>query len=136
MNTFELDPDHLRKAWGGTNQYWFSLRDYKLKDATTMSELDKPENVSQSSYLVSLGYIPYFVVTNEEVMRAYVDSLTNAKLKRALSNIDDDNYVDSFWKYFNVYPEVANGWDEFESKYVLDKAVKWCIENGIKYAIK
>lgn len=136
MNTFEIDPINLRKCWGGTNQFWFSLRDYNVKDIDTLSCLDKPEDVSQSSYLVSIGYIPYFVVTNEEVMRAYVASITNKKLKDALSKIDEENYVESVWKYINVYPELSNGLNDFEDKYILDKAIKWCDENGIKYVIK
>lgn len=136
MNTFELDPINLRKCWGGTNQYWFSLRDYNVKDIDTLSSLDKPDDVSQSTYLVSIGYIPYFVVTNEEMVRAFVESVSNPKIKKALSHIDESNFVDSFWKYVNVYPELSNDLNTFEDKYILDKAIKWCDENGIKYVIK
>ena len=93
MKCLELNDDTLRKGWGGVDQYWFSLSDYKIKDITELADLDRPEQMSQTEYYVSIGCIPYFVVTNEEVMRAYVDTLDNAKLKAALQKIDDDNYV-------------------------------------------
>lgn len=135
MKAFELNEDSLRKGWGGTDQYWFSLKDYKIKDSSSLAQMDRPEQISQSAYFVSLGYIPYFVVTNEEVMRSYVNNLTNKKLKAALSKIDDEDYVESFWKYFNVYPQLSQGWQEFEDNYVLEKAKSWCEENGINYVI-
>lgn len=136
MNTFELNEESLRKGWGGSDQYWFSLKDFKIKEASALADMDKPENVSQTAYFVSNGYIPYFVVTNEEVMRSYVDSLTNEKLKNALSKIDKDNYVESFWKYFNVYPQMAEGFEDFEKNYLIQKATKWCDENSIPYILK
>lgn len=135
MKVFTINEETLRKCWGGTDQYWFSLSQYKIIDVSTLAEMDRPEQISQSAYFVSLGYIPYFVVTNREVIQAYVQTLTNEKLKTALSNIDEDDYVESFWKYFNVYPQLSEGWDAFEQKYILEKAEKWCNENGIKYEI-
>lgn len=135
MKTFELSKENLRKAWAGADQYWFSLRDYVVKDLSVLLQMDIPSGVSQTTYFVSIGYIPYFVVSNEEVMRAYVATLPNEKLKSALSKIDDDNYVESFWKYFNVYPQLAEGWDKFENDYVLNKAKNWCEENSINYTV-
>lgn len=135
MKVFTINEETLRKCWGGADQYWFSLSQYKIIDVSTLAEMDRPEQISQSAYFVSLGYIPYFVVTNREVIQAYVQTLTNEKLKTALSKIDEDDYVESFWKYFNVYPQLSEGWDAFEQKYILEKAEKWCNENGIKYEI-
>ncbi len=135
MKCLELNDDTLRKGWGGVDQYWFSLSDYKIKDITELANLDRPEQMSQTEYYVSIGCIPYFVLTNEEVMRAYVDTLDNAKLKAVLQKIDDDNYVESFWKYFNVYPQMEEHWEQFENEYLLNKAVDWCKRNGINYSI-
>ena len=101
MKPFVLNDDALRKGWGGIGQYWFSLKDYTIKDVAELAHLERPEHISQSAYFVSIGYIPYFVVSDEEVMHSYVDTLTNQKLKAALSKIDEDDYVESFWKYFN-----------------------------------
>lgn len=135
MDLLKLDPGTLRKAWTGADQYWFSLKDYSVRSLTDLGNMDRPDGVSQTQFFVSLGYIPFFNVTNEEVIRAYVSTLSNKKLKEALSNADSSDYVDTFWKYFNVYSEIADGWNDFEDKYVLDKAVAWCNENGIKYSI-
>lgn len=135
MKPFELNDDALRKGWGGIGQYWFSLKDYTIKDVAELAHLEKPEHISQSAYFVSIGYIPYFVVSDEEVMHSYVDTLTNQKLKAALSKIDEDDYVESFWKYFNVYPQLSEGWQEFEDAYVLKKAQTWCQENAIEYTV-
>lgn len=135
MKTFELNKENLRKAWTGGDQHWFSMRDYVVRDMPDIMDLDVPTGMTQSTYLISLGYIPYFVVSNEEVMRAYVATLTNQKLKTALAKIDENNYVESFWKYANVYPQLVEGWDEFENTYVLEKAKKWCDENAINYTV-
>ena len=100
-----------------------------------MAQIDRPDQISQSAYFVSIGYIPYFTVSNEEVMRAYVDTLSNPKLKTALSKIDDNDYVESFWKYYNVYPQLFDGFEDFQHEYALNKAKKWCEENSINYTV-
>lgn len=134
MKIFELNKDALRKAWSSAGQYWFSLKDYKIKNVTTLAQLDLPDNVVDSSYYVSLGYIPYVSVTNVEVMRAYVQTISNKKLKDVLSKISDEEYVESFWKYMDIYPELS-GYNDFEDTYVLEKAKAWCEENAIKYSL-
>ncbi len=137
MKVFELSRENLRKAWNGADQYWFSLRDYVVKDTSVLVSFDVPEGVSQTAYFVSLGYIPYFTVSDEEVIRAYLSTLDNEKLKTALSDISREEYVETFWKYFNAYPKrIAEGWDEFENDYVLKKAISWCEENSINYIVK
>lgn len=136
MKTFELDADSLRKAWGGIDQYWFSLNDYIIKDIIELSDMEKPNDISQSAYYISLGYIPYFSVSNEEIIRAYISDLNDSKLKIALKNIDETNYVESFWKYFNAFPQLHEGWNDYEEKYVLSKAINWCEQNSINYVIK
>lgn len=135
MKTFELNSDSLHKAWGGADQFWFSLNDYSIRDASYLSELECPQTDSQSAYFTSLGLIPYLHITNEEVMRSFVNGISNKKLRDALSKIDESNYVESFWKYYNIYPQLSEGYSEYEEKYVLDKAVAWCEENSINYVI-
>lgn len=136
MKVFKLDKSSLRKGWSNNNQYWFSLKDYILVDSSSLADLDNSEHISQSGYFVSLGYIPYFTVSNEELIRAYMPTIKNEKLKQALLKLGNENYVESFWKYVNVYPELSECFNEFESKYLLDKAVKWCVENGIQYTVE
>lgn len=135
MKVFKINEESLRKCWGGADQYWFSLSQYRICDVSSLAEMDKPEQISQSAYFVSLGYIPYVIVSDREIMQAYVNTLTNEKLKSALSKIGTDDYVETFWKYFNVYPQLSDGWEDFEQKYILDKTEKWCSENGIRYEV-
>ncbi len=133
MKSFVLDADSLRKGWSGADQFWFSLNDYTIRDILSLSDIETPDDMSQSAYFLSLGYIPYFTVSDEEVMRAYVSGLSNTKLKNAFSKIDNEKYVETFWKYFNIYPELSENWDGFEDEYVLNKAVAWCEQNSIDY---
>ena len=37
MNTFEINGTALRDGWGGADRFWFSLKDYKVRDAAAMS---------------------------------------------------------------------------------------------------
>lgn len=135
MNVFNIDKDALRKAWSVEGQYWFSLKDNTIKDALDLRDIDIPDGDSEMTYLVSLGLIPYVCVSNIEVMKACVQTLSNKKLKDALSNIDDDDFVESFWKYHDIYPELQTAYDDFEDKYVIKKIEKFCEENAIKYSI-
>lgn len=135
MKELVLSKDILSKGWGGVDQYWFSVKDYTISDISTLAAIDKPDDVSQTEYFLSLGYIPYFAVNNEEVIRAYVDVLDNKKLMAAMKKIDDKDYVESFWKYFNAFPQLAHDWEYFESDYLLKKAIDWCDENGIPYSV-
>lgn len=136
MKVFTLDASTLRKGWSNNNQYWFSLKDYKIVDSSSLADLDNSENISQSGYFVSLGYIPFFAVSNDELIRAYMDTVKNEKLKLALSNLGDENYVENFWKYVNVYPQLSECFEEFESEYLLSKAEQWCKNNGINYTVE
>lgn len=135
MKIFELNKETLQKGWGGENQYWFSLQTYRIKEESSLVDIEQPDSVSQSEFFLSLGYIPYFFVSNEEVLRAYSNSIENKKLKAALQNIDSKNFADSFWKYINAYPELSENLRAFEDDYVLQKAKDWCDENSINYVV-
>ncbi len=136
MDTLELDEVSLRKGWGGAGEYWLSLQDYSVKSDAELAAYEHPENVSQSEYLVSLGYIPYFTVNSEEVIRAFVPTIERKKLRDVLSGYSGSEYVENFWKYFHIYPEISDAYIEFEHRYVRNKAAKWCEENDIKYNFK
>ncbi|MGN0458270.1 MAG: hypothetical protein ACI4IL_04765 [Eubacterium sp.] len=136
MDSYLLDKKALKKGWGSTEQYWFSLNSYRIVDYKDLSALDIPQGESQSTYFLSLGYIPYFFVSNEEVIKSFIDSVEEKKLKEALSKIDENDYVNSFWKYVNVYPSLAEKYSDFEDSYILSKAIAWCDENSIKYELQ
>ena len=135
MNTLEFDEASLRKGWGGEGEYWFSLRDYSIKSDSKLSELNRPEDVSQSEYYISLGYIPYFTVNSEEVIRAFVPTIERKKLRDKLAGYQGSEYVENFWKYFHIYPEISEPYIEFEHDYVRKKAVRWCEENGVNFKL-
>ena len=81
MLTLELDEENLRKAWGGSSEYWFSTKDYSVRDVVEIIDYNSVEETSKASYLISLGYIPYFAVSDEEVMYSFIQTITNEKLK-------------------------------------------------------
>lgn len=136
MLTFELDEENLRKAWGGSCEYWFSTKDYSVRDVVELIDYDAVEETSKASYLISLGYIPYFAVSDEEVMYAFVQTLDNEKLKAIFDKTGADDYKEMFWKYYNIYPELSDNFNDFEKSYLLNKAIKWCQGNNINYLVK
>ena len=116
MKQFVLNEDNLRKGWSGASEFWFSRQDMQVHSMAELADLDHPEDTGTSAYLLSLGYIPYFYVTDGEVMRAFVHSIGNAKIKAVFDQTPDDAVVDAF-----------------QTEYVRKKAADWCYENGIDY---
>ena len=112
MKQFVLNEDNLRKGWSGASEFWFSRSDMQVHSMAELADLDHPEDTGTSAYLLSLGYIPYFYVTDGEVMRAFVQSIGNAKIKAVFDQTPDD---------------------AFQTEYVRKKAADWCYENGIDY---
>ena len=136
MLTFELDEENLRKAWGCSSEYWFSTKDYSVRDVVEIIDYNSVEETSKASYLISLGYIPYFAVSDEEVMYSFIQTITNEKLKAVFDKTGADEYKEMFWKYYNLYPEISDNYDLFEKNYLQNKAEKWCQVNNINYSTK
>lgn len=124
-----LSKEVLRCVWGDTAQYWFSRLDYTIHTSSELSFDDETQ-------VVENGFIPFLTVSNEEVIRAYVQSLDNKKVKSVFDKLDSSDFVETFWKYFNAYPDISSGLDAFEEKYILDKIIAWCEENSIDYTIE
>ena len=80
MKQFVLNEDNLRKGWSGASEFWFSRQDMQVHSMAELADLDHPEDTGTSAYLLSLGYIPYFYVTDGEVMRAFVQSLIKRRM--------------------------------------------------------
>ncbi len=119
----------VRQAWGSAGEYWFSRIDFHIHDN---SDLD----CSDETTLVTTGFIPFVTVSNEEVMRAYINSLGNKKMAKTFSTLSCDEFVETFWKYFNAYSQVSEGYGKFETDYVLNKIIEWCDSNSIEYKIE
>ena len=130
-----IDDELLQKCGGGSSEYWFCYGDYTIKNISEIDDMEKPDDVGQTAYYVSLGLIPFLTVSNEEIMRAFVKQRGSAKLNGILQKVHSDNFIETFWKYFNVYPELKEGWNEFAQDFMLNRLRGWCEENNIKYVI-
>ena len=130
-----IDDELLQKCGGGSSEYWFCYGDYTIKNISEIDDMEKPDDVGQTAYFVSLGLIPFLSVSNEEIMRAFVKQRGSAKLNGILQKVHSDNFIETFWKYFNVYPELKEGLNEFAQDFMLNRLRGWCEENNIKYVI-
>ena len=133
--TLLIDDELLQKCGGGASEYWFSYGDYTIKNISELDEMDKPDDVGQTAYFVSLGLIPFVSVSNEEVMRAFVKQRGSAKLNGILQKVHSDDFIETFWKYFNAYPELKEGLVEFGDQFIVHKLIEWCKENNINYEL-
>ncbi len=124
-----LTPENLRYAWGSTTEYWFSRTDYSIHKNSDLPCEDY-------SKLVELGFVPFITISNEEVIRAYIKSLNNPKVSSKFDGLSSYDCVEVFWKYFNAYKDISDGFDSFENEYVMKKVTDWCDENGVEYKIE
>lgn len=130
-----INDEVLQKCGGGSSEYWFSYKNYKIVNISELASLDKPDDVGQTAFYVSLGIIPFISVSNEEVMRAFVKHKGSPKLNGILQKVHSDDFIETFWKYFNAYPELKDGLNEFGEKFLIDKICGWCEENNINYEV-
>ena len=136
MDAFILDEESLKKGWGAENQYWFSMKNYQVKYHYEFAEYDRPEDLSETQFMLSLGYIPYFRVSRIELAKAYIEAVGSKKLKEKLNAITDEKeYIEAFWKYFNAYPHLSDGYEEFQNNYLIKKAIDWCTDNDINFKV-
>ena len=131
-----IDDELLQKCGSGSSEYWFSYTDYTVKNLSEIMSLDKPDDIGQTAYFVSLGLIPFLSVGNEEVMRAFVQYKGSQKLNTVLQRVHSDEFIETFWKYFNAYPELKEGLNEFADKFITQKVCEWCNENNVDYEVK
>lgn len=118
MDIFEITDDSVNKAWSGTDGYCFSMNDYTLKNMSELADNNIPDNVSKSQIMVTLGYVPYVTVNDVEIMRAFIETINNKKLKGVFEKVEDKDYVETFWKYCNIYPEIRDSYGDFEHNFV------------------
>lgn len=123
-----LTPENLRYAWGSATEYWFSRTDYSIYKNSDLPCDDQAK-------LFELGFIPFLTISNEDVIRAYIKSLNNPKLSSKFEGLSTSDCVEVFWKYFNAYKDISEGFDSFENEYVMKKVTDWCNENGVQYKI-
>ena len=131
-----INSDLLNKCGSGSSEYWFSYRDYTVKNIRDLDTGEKPEDMGQTTYFVSIGLIPFITISNEEIIRGFINEKGSEKLKSILDKIQGEEFIDTFWKYFNAYTELKDGIDEFSTEYTQNKIASWCNENNINYRFK
>ena len=137
MKELILDEETLKKGWGDEGQYWLSLDTYKIKNHYEYADHERPEDMSETQFMLSMNCIPYFRVGRTELAKAYIEAVGSEKLKNKLNAVSDDKeYIEAFWKYFNAYPHLSEGYEEFQNNYLIKKAINWCDENGINFVVK
>ena len=123
-----LDEMTLRFVWGSSGEYWYSRIDSQIHSSAELECADTED-------LMANGFIPFLTISNEEVIRAYIKFLDNKKVSAVLEKLSGNEYIDTFWKYFNAYSSISEGFDKFENKFVIDKVKDWCEANSIEYTV-
>ena len=123
-----LDEMTLRFVWGSSGEYWYSRIDSQIHSSAELECADTED-------LMANGFIPFLTISNEEVIRAYIKFLDNKKVSAVLEKLSGNEYIDTFWKYFNAYSSISQGFDEFENKFVIDKVKDWSEANAIEYNV-
>lgn len=123
-----LDEMTLRFVWCSSGEYWYSRIDSQIHSSAELECADTED-------LMANGFIPFLTISNEEVIRAYIKFLDNKKVSAVLEKLSGNEYIDTFWKYFNAYSSISEGFDEFENKFVIDKVKDWCEANSIEYTV-
>lgn len=121
-----LDEKTLRYVWSSTGEFWLSRTDCTVYPSSELSGEDSAE-------LVENGFIPFLTISNEEIIRAYIKFIDNKKVSAVFNKLSAEEVSDIFWKYYNAYSDISEGFGDFEKNFVLDKAVSWCNENNIEY---
>ena len=128
-----INSDLLSKCGGGSSEYWFSYKDYTVKNIQDLDTGAKPNDMGQTTYFVSIGLIPFVTIGHEEIIRAFINERGSDKLQSILDKMDGEELIETFWKYVNAYSELQEGVNEFVSQYTHKKVAEWCNENSINY---
>lgn len=136
MNTFVIDEDAIKKAWGAEGQYWFSFIDYSIVEDFNLMSYELPDGMSNEEFFRLKDVIPYLNVKRYQLAKAYVMSLDNKKIKSKFETLEENQIVEYFWKYFHVYPDIFNGFEKFQNDYIVSALKGWCDENKINYTVK
>lgn len=131
---FEIDNEALRKGWSNKFTYWFNPSTYMLQSVEMLGEFENgAEAGTAAAHLIAKGYIPYFTISEEEVVRHFIAQLGNKKLAAIFANTPQGELRETFWKYFNAYKEISEQYESFEDVYLRDKAKEWCEDNSVHY---
>ncbi len=54
-----IDSELLNKCGSGSSEFWFSYKDYTVKNIRDLDTDAKPADMGQTTYFVSIGLIPF-----------------------------------------------------------------------------
>ena len=81
------------------------------------------------------NHIVFPYVTRMEAQREYIKSLDDNRINDIFKGLDEKEYWDTFWQYFDDSGEKFTEFNKFEKRYRINKIIKWCEENNIPYYI-
>ena len=127
-----INSELKNKCGLGASEYWFSFKTYTVESISDINADVDDENIKKE-YYESLGYIPFLSISNEEIMRSFGDAKCSSRLCNDLHQIKGEEFIETFWKYYNAYPEFREGFEEFQNEYVTVRICRWCDDNDIDY---
>ena len=127
-----INSDLKNKCGHGASEYWFSFKTYTVESISDMA-IGVDDDNEKKEYYESLGYIPFLSISNEEIMRSFVNAKCSPKITNELHQLKGEEFIEAFWKYYNAYPEFKDGFEQFQSEYATVRIARWCDEYNIDY---
>ena len=127
-----INSELKNKCGHGASEYWFSFETYTVESLSDIAAKVDGDMEKEEHYR-SLGFIPFVSISNEEIMRSFVNAKCSAKLTNELHQIKGEEFIEAFWKYYNAYPKFKEGFEEYQNEYVTVRIARWCNDNDIDY---
>ena len=130
-----INSELKNKCGHGSSEYWFSNKDYSVKSISNIAATFNDDK-EKDEYFRSIGYIPFLTISNEEIMRSFVNAKCSIKLNNELHKLKGEEFIEAFWKCYNAYPEFKEGFEEYQNEYVTVRIARWCNDNDIDYVFE
>lgn len=130
-----INSELKNKCGHGTSEYWFSFKTYTVESISDIAA-SVNDDKEKEEYYRSIGFIPFLTISNEEIMRSFVNAKCSPKLSNELHKLKGEEFIEAFWKYHSAYPEFKQGFEEFQNEYVTVRIARWCNDNDIDYLFK
>lgn len=127
-----INSELKNKCGHGLSEYWFSFKTYTVESISNIAK-DVMDNEEKKENYESTDMIPFLSISNEEIMRSFVNAKCSAKITNELHQLKGEAFIEAFWKYYNAYPEFKEGFENFIMEYATVRICRWCDENGIDY---
>ena len=128
----KINSELKHKCGYGSSEYWFSFKTFTVESLSDLSA-DVSGDEEKEEYYRSLGLIPFLSISNEEIMRSFVNAKCSAKITNELHQIKGEEFIEAFWKYYNAFSEFKEGFESFLMEYATVRICRWCDNNGIDY---